>query len=152
MDLGDRGQPFAGEQVIEYRPGEARLALVQIGAVVGVRDPVARAEGLQHRIHRPHAGDQQLADRRDAVQAGLVEQRLVVARRQRVASLRAVPRAGVELEDAAGGLLLQPLAYVAFTHPPAPRPAPATWMGPDANFGRPPRFRGTAGAEALRCS
>jgi hypothetical protein len=113
VDLGDRGQPLAAEQVVEQRPGEARLALMQVAAVLGVRDAVARAEFLQHGVHRPHAGDEQLADRRNAVQTGVVEQRLVVARRQRVAPLRAVSRAGVELEDAAGGLLLQPLAYVA---------------------------------------
>jgi hypothetical protein len=120
VDLGDRGQPFACEQVVKHRPGEARLALVQVGTIVGVRDTAAGAEGLQHRVHRPHAGDQQLADRRDVVQAGLVEQRLVVARGQRVAPLRAVPRAGVELEDAAGGLLFQPLAYIALAQPKRP--------------------------------
>src|SRR5512144_904100 len=42
-------------------------------------------------------------------------------------------------------------------HPGSPfglrsRKTPSLGTGPDANFGRPPRLRGAAGAEALRCS
>ena len=57
---GDRGQPLGREQVLEQRPGEARLALVEVCAVVGVGDAVARPEGVEQRVDRPDAGDDRL--------------------------------------------------------------------------------------------
>src|SRR5918994_2646002 len=41
-------------------PGEARLPLVQVGAVVRVRDSLAGAEGVEHRIDGAAAGDDYL--------------------------------------------------------------------------------------------
>jgi len=68
------------------------LALVQVGAVIRVRDSLTGSKGIEHRIDRPAAGDDKLPDRRNAVETRIVDERLVVARRKHVpAPSRSVP-------------------------------------------------------------
>jgi hypothetical protein len=109
--LGDLREPFAPEQLLEHRARELRLALVQVGAVVRVRDAVAAPERVEHGVDRADARHDELADRRDVVEARLVEERLVVTRRKREARLV------VHLEDPGRRLLLEPLADVALVQP-----------------------------------
>ena len=83
-----RREPFAAEQVLEHRPRE-----LAPGPRAGRRR--SRRTGLPRRcgtrpstasMGRTHATTS-FADRGDVVEARLVEERLVVARRQRVAAL-----------------------------------------------------------------
>ena len=112
VDVRDRGQPLGREQVLEQRPGEPRLALVEVGAVVGVGDAVARPEGVEQRVDRPDAGDDGLRHRRDVVQARLGEERLLVPLGKRVPPLAGTGVRVVDLEDPAHRLLLEPLPGV----------------------------------------
>ncbi len=113
VDVWDRGQPLTAEQAVEHRPRESRLAFVEVLPVVGVGNAVARLERSQNGVQRARTGGHEPPDRRDVVEARLVEQRLVVPFREAVA---ARPRRGggiVDLEDPARGLLLEPLPDVA---------------------------------------
>ena len=107
MHLGNPREPLAAEQLLEDRTRELRLPLVQVGPVVRIRNAVTAAVRSEQCVDRPHAGYEELPERRDVVEARFVEQRLVVTRRQCVTPLV------VDLEDAGRRLLLEPLADVA---------------------------------------
>ena len=79
VDGRHSGQPVGREEVVEQRLGEARLALVEVGAVVGVRDSVAGSERGEHGVDRQGTRDEQLSHRGHVVEAARVEQDLVVA-------------------------------------------------------------------------
>ena len=64
-----RGEPIGREEVVEQRLGEARLALVEVGAVVGVRDSVAGSERLEHGVDRQGTCDNELSHRGHMVEA-----------------------------------------------------------------------------------
>jgi hypothetical protein len=87
MDRRHGGEPLACEQGVEQRLCEARLALVEVCAVVGVRDAVTGSEGLDHGVDRQGACDGQLGHGRHVVEAARVEQDLVMAGWQGVAAL-----------------------------------------------------------------
>ena len=108
-----RRQPLAGEQLVEHRPGEARLTFVQVAAVVRVRYAGAGPEGVEHRIDRPATGDDERPQRRNAVEARIVDECLVVARRKRVSTHSRIGAGRLQVEDRARGLLLEPLPHVA---------------------------------------
>ena len=55
VDVGDRRQPFAPEQLLEHRTRKGRLALVEVRAVVGVRNALARPEGVEELRERLEA-------------------------------------------------------------------------------------------------
>jgi hypothetical protein len=93
VQLGDLREPLAAEQLLEHRTRELRLTFVEVGAVVRVRDAVAAPERVEHGVDRANARDDELPDRRDVVEARLVEQRLVVTGWKREVALV------VDLED-----------------------------------------------------
>jgi len=113
VHLGDRGQPLGGELVDEHRPVERRDPLAHVGAVVGVGHALAGAEGLDHLLDRRQGPDRDLGHRRRVAQAVGVEERLAVALGQPVAALPRRRGVVVGLEQAADGLLLEPLPGVA---------------------------------------
>jgi hypothetical protein len=84
MHVGDCGQPLFAELGLEHRPRELRLALMEVGAVRRVRDALSGPKRLEQRVERLHASGDKLCDRRDEVEAGLVEQRLVMPGRERI--------------------------------------------------------------------
>ncbi len=73
VNVRDRREPFAPQQVLEHRPCELRLPLVQLRAVVGIGNAVTAPKGCHQRVDRTNAGDDELPDRSDVVQARLVE-------------------------------------------------------------------------------
>jgi hypothetical protein len=85
------------------------LRLVKVVAVVGVRHAFPRAVGREQGVERTHRADHATRQRRDVVEAGGVEQGLVVALGQPEPPLGAVR---LELEQLARRLLLEPLARV----------------------------------------
>ena len=109
MDLRRARQPFLREQVLEQRLGEGRLALVQVVAVVGVGHTLAAAEGREQRLERLDRAGEGPGQRRDVAQTRRIEQRLVATLREPVAAGVSV---GLQLEQAARCLVLQPLARV----------------------------------------
>jgi len=82
---------------------------VQVVAVVGVGDTFAAAEGGEQRLKRLDRAGEGAGQRRDVAQARRIEQRLGVTPRKAVAAGVSV---GLQLEQAARRLVLQPLARV----------------------------------------
>ena len=108
MDLRNRRQPLAAEQIHEHRVGGPSLRDASVVAVAVERESSASSEGLNHLVDRPDAGDGGLSQGRSEVQAGLVEQHLVVPGREAEAPLV------IHGEDSRRRLVLEPFARVAF--------------------------------------
>ena len=85
---------------------------MEVGAVRRVRDALAASKRLEELVQRPDAGRHELGDRRDEVQARLVEQGLVVSGRERVPPPSRLCARIIDVEDSGRGLLLEPLADV----------------------------------------
>ena len=83
---------------------------MEVGAVLRVRNSLTRAEGLHHCVERLETAGHQLPDGSDAIEARLIDERLDVTGRNRVTT-----SSEVDLEDAAGRLLLEPFADVTLT-------------------------------------
>lgn len=109
VQIGHGGQPVGGEFVDEHRPVEVLDVAADVVTIVGVGDPVARAEGIEQ-------VGQYLADRgyhvcRGGQEVGvvLVEQHVGVLAGQPVAARSGILGA-VGLQVARDGLVLEPLA------------------------------------------
>ncbi len=113
VEIGDRGKPLAPDEVRVDGAGEGRLPLVEVGSVGREREPGAGAVRLHQLIERAGERHEQPPERRHVVEAVGVEQRLVVAGGQAEASRGGVVRVLVQVQDAARGLLLEPLARIA---------------------------------------
>src|SRR5829696_6460802 len=109
VDLRDCTEPIFAEQVLEQRPREGSLGLVQVLAVVGVGHAAAASHRLEHGVDWPNRGDDGACQWRDVVEARDVEQRLVMAFRQPES-----PRAPVLLrgQQIARRLVLEPFTGV----------------------------------------
>ncbi len=114
MELWDRWQPLLRQQVLEQRPRERGLALVQLFAVVGVRHAFAGPECGKHCVNRSDRSQDSARHRRDVVHARNVKERLDVPLRQPEPSLLPID---LHLQQVARRLLLEPLACVPFVHP-----------------------------------
>ncbi len=112
VNVGNRRQPFATEQVGEHRPRERRLTLDEVLPVVLVGNPGAGPERFQQFLDRLRRCDDQLAEGARVVEARLVEKDLFIGRRQAEASLGRSGGDIVHLEDAGRRLLLEPLARI----------------------------------------
>ena len=75
MDCRHGRQPVLRKEVVEQRPGETRLAFVQVGAIVRIRNALAGPERGNDRVDRKRACDEQLSHRRHVVEAGLARDR-----------------------------------------------------------------------------
>ena len=121
VDLRDTGQVLGPEGLQQPRPVEVALGLDRVLPVRGLRHAAARAERLLELGHDRRARDDRTGHRRHRVHGVQVGQDLGVGRRQPEPP-RARPRLGiVDLQDPGGGLVLEPLAGVAFVDPGARR-------------------------------
>ena len=73
VDVRDRGEPLAAQELVEYRARELRLPLVKVRTVVGVRHAVAAPKRGEQLVDRTDARDEQLSEGGDVVEARLVE-------------------------------------------------------------------------------
>ena len=111
IQVGDGGQPLLPEQMREGRAVEVGLAVAHVVAVVLPADAPARPVGLDQRGETPECGGHHAGDRSHQAEALGVDQDLGVRLRQ------SKPIVVIDLEDAADGLLLEPLPRIAGVGP-----------------------------------
>ena len=99
-------EPILPEQMGEERARERLLPLVEVDAVVLVRDPVAAAIRGHQLVERTDAAGEGARERRGVVEARLVQQRLVVTFGEAELAAQRVSPCVVDLEDARSRLLL----------------------------------------------
>ena len=113
VHVGDRRQPLLPEEVLEQRPVEDGLRLAAVGPVRLPGDAAAVAVcGVEVGQQAADGGDE-ARHRRGVGERGVIEQRLGVTGRERVAPFVGVGARVVDLEDPSDGLVLEPLADVA---------------------------------------
>lgn len=140
VDGRHRGEPVRGEEVVEQRLGEARLALVEVGTVIGIGNPVADSERLEDGVDRQRTRDDELSHRGHVVQAAALEQNLVVAGGDGVAPFAVRGPGVLGLEDAGWPAAPATRARTARSHRPR-SPTRRTSPGPR------PRALGTSRAD-----
>ena len=119
VEVWDGGEPLPAQEAEEDGAVLLRLALAQIGAHGVPGDALPAAEGSPHGRGGPAQGDGEPPQVGQVVQAVHLRQHLGVPGGEGEASLP-WPRGGVlDVQDPAGGLLLQPLPGVALIRPGA---------------------------------
>jgi hypothetical protein len=111
IDVGDRGEPVAGE-VHELRPVDLGHTLEDVGSIVLVGDSAARAVSLEQSLHRCADPDREPGERGEVVQILLIAEDGAVGGGEPEAALAGIGPRVIGGHEARDGLLLEPLAHI----------------------------------------